>query len=513
MALANTFTATVEGMAAHMVTVEANVGPGLPGMHMVGLGDAAVKESRDRIRTAFANSRMAWPRTKIMVSLSPANLPKAGSHFDLPIALTVAASLDPRAEARLCRTMVMGELALDGSVRRVDGILPMLLKAYQPGGTVDAGVDTVIVPRANAHEAALVNRDNIVVADTLPQVWAWLLGQEQLHPPEAAVPAGAPIAGDTPDFSDIAGQLHERQAMEIAAAGGHHVMMVGPPGSGKSMLAECLPTILPPLTVAEQIETTALHSAAGISRGGIVDRRPFIAPHPSLTKAELIGGGSGTPQPGAVSQAHNGVLFLDEASEIAAGVLDALRIPIEAEQVVLRRNRREVVYPARFQLILAANPCPCGKEADRCTCRPGNRVRHLSNVSGPLRDRMDIFVTTTAQTAVVRPSGFESSADIAERVAEARGRAKRRWATIGLDTALNARVSSTVIRRQFPPDEETTATLQHMLQTGGLTQRGVDKVLKLSWTIADLEGEKRPHIDHLDRALALRATDTLGVAA
>lgn len=502
MALASTHTATVEGVAAHMVTVEANVGPGLPGMHIVGLGDAAVKESRDRIRTALTNTAMPWPRTKIMVSLSPAHLPKAGSHFDLPIALTVVGSLDPRAQARLKRTMFMGELALDGTLRRVEGILPMLLRSHAPGGA-DAP-DTVVVPRANAAEAALLGRGDILVADTLPEVWRWVVGDGGLEPAPAArafTPVDAP-----PDFSDIAGQLLERDAMEIAAAGGHHVMMVGPPGSGKSMLAERLPGILPEMSVPEQIETTALHSAAGISSGHIVAHRPFIAPHPSLTRVELIGGGSGVPQPGAVSQAHNGVLFLDEASEIPAGVLDSLRIPLETGRVVLRRSRREVVYPAHFQLVLAANPCPCGSSGENCSCQPAQRARHLANISGPMRDRMDIFIPTTAQSAVVSPRGSESSAEIAQRVAAARDRAPHRWARAGVEAAVNARVSSTVLRRDFPPDEETVITLQGLLADGKLTQRGVDKVLRLAWTVADLAGEDQPRIDHLDRALALRAS-------
>ena len=511
MALASTLTATVEGVSAHMVTVETNVGPGLPGMHMVGLGDAAVKESRERIRTAIANTALPWPRTKIMVSLSPAHLPKAGSHFDLPIALSVVASLDPAVHARLERTVIMGELALDGSLRRVEGILPMLLAVERVRGQApEFDFDTVIVPRANAGEAALLGQHHVLLGDSLPQVYQWLRGEGDLER-ATELPRVTTQAPSAPDFADVAGQLFERRTLEIAAAGGHHVMMVGPPGSGKSMLAERMPSILPPLTVAEQIETTALHSAAGVSRGEIVAKRPFVAPHPSLTRAELIGGGSGTPRPGAVSQAHNGVLFLDEASEINAHVLDSLRIPLEKRQVVHRRNRREVSYPADFQLILAANPCRCGKTGAACTCRSGSR--HLANISGPLRDRLDIFLTTTAQSAVLSPVGVESSAEIADRVAGARERAEARWSQAGLDATVNARVDSAFLRRYFPPAEAAAQTLQWMLKSQTLTQRGVDRVLKLAWTIADLSGEESPHLEHIDEALQLRGTAGAGVAA
>lgn len=311
MALASKYSATVEGIGAHCVTVEANVGPGLPGMHIVGLGDKAVGESRDRIRTAVANSTLPWPRTKIMVSLSPANLPKAGSHFDLPIALAVLASMDPRAERRLSRSLIVGELGLGGQLRRVDGILQIILEALN--GDEQRGIEHVVIPADNAPEAALVGHPAVKIASSLNEVWLWATGENELRGLETVSHTVQPVP--MPDFRDIVGQDKERRAMEIAAAGAHHVLMIGAPGSGKSMLAERLPSILPDLSPQQVVEATAIHSISGNSLGEVIVQAPFVAPHPSLGRAALIGGGSGIPRPGAVSHAHHGVLFLDESGD------------------------------------------------------------------------------------------------------------------------------------------------------------------------------------------------------
>ncbi|WP_342319965.1 YifB family Mg chelatase-like AAA ATPase [Corynebacterium mayonis] len=505
MALASTYSATLEGFSARTVTVEVNIGPGLPGVHMVGLGDAAVKESRDRIRTAVANSALPWPRTKVMVSLSPAHLPKAGSHFDLPVALAVIGALDPRAPLVLERTMFLGELGLGGRLRRVERILPMLLAAPED-------VEHIVIPAENAAEAELLGHDRILAAHSLSEVWNWICGSCELHLPRGTL-VDAPVA--TADFRDIAGQAEERFALEVAAAGGHHVLMVGPPGTGKSMLAERLPSILPPLKRSEMIEATAIHSVCGAASpfaGGIVASRPFIAPHPSLRQAALIGGGAGSPRPGAVSQAHHGVLFLDEASEINAAVLDSLRIPLETGVVRLTRARATVTYPAHFQLVLAANTCKCAATVPAaCTCRAQERAAHLRNLSGPLRDRIDISLRTTTQDAVLNPANAESSAAIAQRVAAARERAAHRWRE--MDTTLNARVNSTTIRREFPATEDAMAYLAALLARGALTQRGVDRVLKLCWSLADLDASTQPNLDHVARAVDLRTADLAGIAA
>lgn len=511
MALASTYSAAVEGVNAHFVTVEANVGPGLPGIHIVGLGDKAVGESRDRIRTAVANSVLPWPRTKIMVSLSPANLPKSGSHFDLPVALAVLASMDPRAERRLKRSLIVGELALSGGLRRVDGILQIIAQALH--GHPDGGeIDHVIIPAGNAQEAALIGHPAVRIAHTLSEAWQWAIGESELPGLETVTHTVEPVR--VPDFRDVIGQLHERRAMEIAAAGAHHMLMIGSPGSGKSMLAERLPSILPDLSPEQVVEATAIHSISGNSSGEVIMRAPFVAPHPSLGRAALIGGGSGIPRPGAVSHAHHGVLFLDEVSEIDARTLDALRVPLEKGEVQLTRARRVVVYPASFQLIMAANPCRCGVDnAAKCECSSGERAKYLRNLSGPLRDRIDICLNTTSVGGVVTASDQESSAVIAQRVLAARDRSQWRWAKAGLPATTNGRVPGAVLRRDFPATEDGMGVISTALADGMISQRGVDRLLRLSWTLADLAGVDTPRLAEVMDALSLRETEQQGVAA
>ncbi len=499
MALASTLTTALDGVTARPVTVEANIGPGLPGMYVVGLGDAAVRESRDRIRTAVANSALEWPRTKIVVSLSPADLPKAGSHFDLPIALSVLAARDPFAARRLADALVLGELGLDGGVRPVTGVLPALLAARARNN----GVRTVVIPAGNAAEAALLQGHDVLLAESLAQVWAWATGQGELPRPGGREPSTPRPPG--PDFADIAGQPGARRAAEIAAAGGHHLLMIGPPGTGKSMIAERLPSILPPLTPAQAIEATTVHSVAG-AVAAAVDRAPYIAPHHSVTRAALLGGGAGHPRPGAVSLAHHGVLFLDEASEIPARVLDGLRTPLEHGRVRIIRARREVTFPARFQLVLAANPCLCGAEQPTaCTCTSAQRAGYLANLSGPLRDRLDMTAHLGLNGALVHAEGEESSATIAGRVAAARERARHRWGRQDLRALTNGDVAGAHLRRHAPADEAGMALISAYLADGTISQRGVDKTLRLAWTICDLEAADRPDIDHVARALELRA--------
>ncbi len=510
MALGRTFSIALQGVEPVLVTIEANVGPGLPGTHVVGLADTAVSESRDRMKTAVANSELSWPKIKVVVNLSPASLPKSGSHFDLPMAVAIlTASCHKDAITRkLESTLFMGELGLDGSVRPVAGVIPSLLEARR------MGFDYVIVPEGNAAEARLVDEPKVFVASHLHSVMAWIQGADCLPRAQDIPCAQRNNEAVTVDMEDINGQAEARLAAEIAAAGGHHLLMVGPPGSGKSMIAARLPGLLPALSVQQSIETTCIHSVAGTSFHGPVTVAPFVAPHHSISRAALLGGGSGHPTPGAVSLAHHGVLFLDEVSEIPASILDSLRTPLEERQVRLVRKQREYLFPARFQLVMAANPCPCGAAKPQdCRCPARVRQHYLSNLSGPLRDRIDLCVTMKSEGTAFRTVPRESSSVIARRVVEARERARARWSHAGWACRTNAEMNSHVLRRHHPAEESAMALLEAHLLDGSLSQRGVDRTLKVAWTLCDLRAGSRPCLDDVARALELHSPEEVSCAA
>ena len=392
MALAKAYAVGLVGLDGHVVEVEADLASGLPGLSVIGLPDAALAEARDRVRAAVVNSGQAWPQRRITLALSPAWLPKRGSAFDLALAAAVLAAAGVVPREALHGRVLLGELGLDGSVRALLGVLPAVLTAAR------AGIERVVVPADNLPEASLLPGVEAVGVATLRELVALLRGEPvepAVAPPPAPVPDGAADPGRRrADLVDVAGQACGRLAVEVAAAGGHHLLLLGPPGSGKTMLAERLPGVLPPLGLEEALEVTAVHSVAGLLPPGqpLLTRPPFQDPHHSATVASIVGGGSGVARPGAASLAHRGLLFLDEAPEFATGVLDALRQPLESGRLSIRRVGGTAVYPARFLLALAANPCPCGQREQDCSCAPQARRRYLARLSGPLLDRIDMHV-------------------------------------------------------------------------------------------------------------------------
>jgi magnesium chelatase family protein len=435
------------------------------------------------------------------VNLLPATLPKHGSGFDLAVACALLAGAGELPQAPLDGVVLLGELGLDGAVRPIRGVLPMVAAA------VRAGISRVIVPLENAREATVVPGVTVRAVDSLHRLVAFIRGEGPLLEPPPPVPE-PPHVG--PDLADVAGQELGRYGIEVAAAGGHHLALMGPPGAGKTMLAERLPSVLPELDDDAALEVTALHSIAGVlpPTGRLVRRPPFQAPHHSASTAALIGGGSGLARPGALSLAHRGVLFLDEAPEIATGTLQALRQPLESGRVVLARARGTTEFPARVQVVLAANPCPCATPAgdQHCSCTPLVRRRYLGKLSGPLLDRIDIKIELKPLRADQLMTGgepAESSAAIAERVGKARAAAAARWSAGGW--RVNAEVPGPALRRlpwRLPPGD--TAALRVSLDRGSLSARGLDRVLRLAWTIADLDGRDRPDASDVHEAAQLR---------
>ena len=490
------------GVEGHLVEVEVDIAPGLPGVTLTGLPDTALNEARDRVRAAIVNSGEEWPNRRLTVNLLPATLPKRGSAFDLAIAAGILACAGELPLVGLDGVAILGELGLDGAVRPIRGILPMVAAAAR------SGLTRAVVPLQNADEATVVPGMDVRAVDTLQRLIGFVRGTDTLLPPPGS-PEPPPPPG--PDLVDVAGQAVGRRAIEVAAAGAHHLALIGPPGAGKTMLAERLPSVLPELDDAAALEVTAVHSIAGtLPPGGrLVRRPPFQAPHHTASLASLVGGGSGLARPGALSLAHRGVLFLDEAPEFAARVLDSLRQPLESGRVTLNRIGGTTEYPARVQLIIAANPCACAKPAgdSACDCTPRARRRYLGRLSGPLMDRIDLRVRLHPMRAaelVGADLPRETSATVAVRVAQARDAASARWSTHGWRT--NGEVPGAALRR--PPWQLPGADvdrLQRALDRGALTARGFDRTLRLAWTISDLDGLDRPGAAEVAEASQLRA--------